>query len=433
MLLNKTAKVKWHPRNKKHYENLGYKYTKIGDEFEVLVEHLTEGSKAEVQWKCDGEGCNKIIVGKYKTYRNTLKDGKIYCKKCIKQISTIDNIRKTLLKDNKSFEDWCLEYNRQDLLSRWDYDKNDCKPSKIGYGTGQDFWFKCDKNPEHKSELKNINSFTSGCSKSGMDCKQCNSIMQYCIDNNCVNELNIEKNKELGLDLWKIAKGSHAKIWFLCKEKDYHNDNGGYVKRCIDFTQGQRCPHCHGTKVVHSKDSLGQYIIDNFGEEFLYKVWSNKNDISPFEIAPNSNKEVWWNCLNGKHDPYLRICSNSKQYDYRCPECNNISKGENKIENILIKYNIKYNPQYTYKDCKSINLLRFDFYLLDYNMCIEYDGKQHYLYGCFNGDLLDLMNIKYRDAIKNIYCQQNNIKLIRIPYWEYNNIEEILKKELDIK
>ena len=38
---------------------------------------------------------------------------------------------------------------------------------------------------------------------------------------------------------------------------------------------------------------------------------------------------------------------------------------------------------------------------------------------------------KIRDTIKTIYCKENNIKLIRIPYTEYDNIEKILEKELE--
>lgn len=38
--------------------------------------------------------------------------------------------------------------------------------------------------------------------------------------------------------------------------------------------------------------------------------------------------------------------------------------------------------------------------------------------------------VQYHDAIKNKYCEDNNIKLLRIPYWDFDNIEEILKKEL---
>lgn len=53
MLLSRTSIVKWNSKIKKHYEDLGYVYTKMGDEFEVNVQHLTRGSKAIVKYQCD--------------------------------------------------------------------------------------------------------------------------------------------------------------------------------------------------------------------------------------------------------------------------------------------------------------------------------------------------------------------------------------------
>ena len=56
-LITKTVKVKWNSSNKKHYIELGYKFTKIKDEFEVKIEHLTKGSNIKVKCICDGCGC----------------------------------------------------------------------------------------------------------------------------------------------------------------------------------------------------------------------------------------------------------------------------------------------------------------------------------------------------------------------------------------
>ena len=43
---------------------------------------------------------------------------------------------------NKSFKQWCTENNRQDVLDRWDYDLNYCKPCDIGYATNHKYYFK---------------------------------------------------------------------------------------------------------------------------------------------------------------------------------------------------------------------------------------------------------------------------------------------------
>jgi hypothetical protein len=64
--------------------------------------------------------------------------------------------------------------------------------------------------------------------------------------------------------------------------------------------------------------------------------------------------------------------------------------------------------------------------LPDYNICIEYDGIQHFESVDYFGGELGFINTQMRDNIKNEYCKNNNIKLIRIPYWDYENIDQIL-------
>ena len=65
-----------------------------------------------------------------------------------------------------------------------------------------------------------------------------------------------------------------------------------------------------------------------------------------------------------------------------------------------------------------------------YNICIEYDGRQHFEIVKKFGGLEGFIDTKIRDTIKNTYCKKNNIKLIRIPYWDFDNIEKILHKEI---
>ena len=112
-----------------------------------------------------------------------------------------------------------------------------------------------------------------------------------------------------------------------------------------------------------------------------------------------------------------------------CPDCNN-SIGENEIEKILINNNIKYDKQKMFNDCKYKNLLRFDFYLEDYNICLEYDGIQHFKINEYYGGEKAFKEQKIKDSIKNEYCKNNNIELIRIRYNEKVNkkLEKIIMK-----
>ena len=102
-----------------------------------------------------------------------------------------------------------------------------------------------------------------------------------------------------------------------------------------------------------------------------------------------------------------------------------------KIKQILKDNNLTFIPEKTFSDCinpKTNAKLRFDFYLPDYNCCIEYDGEQHFK-GWYNS-VDSLQNIQYRDNIKNKYCKENGILLIRIPYWDKDkiSIDYILEK-----
>ena len=112
-----------------------------------------------------------------------------------------------------------------------------------------------------------------------------------------------------------------------------------------------------------------------------------------------------------------------------CPQCK-LSKGELKISKYLDNHDICYISQYKFDNCKNERVLPFDFYLPDYNICIEDDGELHYKVVEQFGGKEYFDSVQKHDNIKTQYCKDNKIKLIRIPYWEFYNIENILKKEI---
>ena len=101
--------------------------------------------------------------------------------------------------------------------------------------------------------------------------------------------------------------------------------------------------------------------------------------------------------------------------------CSHIkSKGEQKIAKLLKQYNISFTQEKIFEDCRFPDTnfpARFDFYVNE-RYLIEYDGEQHFI-DSFYGTL---DKIQQRDKIKNNYCKQNNIPLIRIPYTHLDNI-----------
>jgi very-short-patch-repair endonuclease len=108
-----------------------------------------------------------------------------------------------------------------------------------------------------------------------------------------------------------------------------------------------------------------------------------------------------------------------------CPNCSK-SKGEREIKRLLENKRIKFETEHVVNiDNKK---LRFDFYLTESNILIEYDGIQHYKpVTLFGGDKSFIKQIE-NDNLKDKWCLENNIRLVRISYYE--NIENILWKKL---
>jgi very-short-patch-repair endonuclease len=129
--------------------------------------------------------------------------------------------------------------------------------------------------------------------------------------------------------------------------------------------------------------------------------------------------------IHGNFKQYLYF----HEYGHGCSECNSSSKGEDRIVSIFKERKIKFLRNYQFEYCKRIKKLKFDFYMPDYNICIEYDGEHHFKENKYFGEG-NLEYIKINDSIKNEFCKLNDIKLIRISYKEFKNIENILKEKI---
>jgi very-short-patch-repair endonuclease len=112
-----------------------------------------------------------------------------------------------------------------------------------------------------------------------------------------------------------------------------------------------------------------------------------------------------------------------------CPKCNE-SKGEIKVAKYLTENNISFIPQKTFKTLRDKRHLKLDFYLDDINLLIEYDGEYHYKAKRGSTPEIKQKNLEIqqrRDKIKNEWAKANNIPLLRIPYWDFDRIEELIE------
>ena len=239
--------------------------------------------------------------------------------------------------------------------------------------------------------------------KNGTWCPICSSNlltieeMQKIAEKNNGKCLSIEYiNNKIKLK-WKCSEGHE---WFAVPN---HIKSGGW------------CPACGRISSVTIEDI--QEIAKERGGECLSKYYVN-----------NSIK-LKWRCNCG-HE-WLAAAIGVKNGNTWCPVCRE-SKGEYIIRLILDRNKIKYVKEKKFDDCKNIRRLSFDFYLPNYNMLIEYDGKQHQMLCKYYGGEIGLKIRQKRDKIKNEYCKTNNIKLIRISYSD-KNVDAILKNYLNIE
>lgn len=109
------------------------------------------------------------------------------------------------------------------------------------------------------------------------------------------------------------------------------------------------------------------------------------------------------------------------------------SKGEAKINSILSILKIDFETQKSFEQLKNLgNNLYFDFYLPQYNCCIEYQGIQHYKPVEQFGGISEFEHRQYLDDLKRQYCKEHNIKLIEIPYTDYGKLsKQYLKDKID--
>jgi len=127
------------------------------------------------------------------------------------------------------------------------------------------------------------------------------------------------------------------------------------------------------------------------------------------------------------------ILNRSKELEINLVSTINSSKGEELIQEVLIRKGVIFTREQEFDGLINRNTgyrLRFDFYLPDLRACIEFNGRQHFEYSeeFDKGDITKLVQRKFRDGLKNKFCNQKGLILLRINYKDYNNISSILNK-----
>jgi hypothetical protein len=180
------------------------------------------------------------------------------------------------------------------------------------------------------------------------------------------------------------------------------------------ITHKHKCPIC-------AKTSINTEIL-------IERFKSVHNDKYGYSNVEYTGKDCYVNIICKKHGLF------SQRYDahakgYGCSKCLN-SIGEMEIKKYLNRNDISFIPQKKFSDCKHIKHLLFDFYIPEHNICIEFQGLQHYKVINYWGGEEGLKIRKLRDKIKMEYCKKNNIPLIIIKY--NDDIDDLLNNYFNV-
>ena len=191
--------------------------------------------------------------------------------------------------------------------------------------------------------------------------------------------------------------------------------------RLGDLLNGVRCPYCSGV----GRKSLEEICQDFFARGYILL---NKGFISARKT------KLQYICI--KHPNVIQEITYANFYDNEgCRFCKN-TKGESRIEKFLKENNIVYIYQKSFNDLKDKRKLFYDFFLPEYNLLIEYQGAYHdgtiHKINSKRQTLEDLADRQRKDNLKREYALNHNYKLLEIWYWDYKNIENILRGELNI-
>jgi len=224
-------------------------------------------------------------------------------------------------------------------------------------------------------------------------------------------------------------ENSSSFLYWKCLKKDCGEI---FKSKWSDISSGNGCGCCAGFQVGYS-NCLATKRPDIAGE--WHPTLNGK--LTPNDVTSCSNKEAWWLCSNVKCNyEWNSIISNRTGCNANgCPKCNK-SKGEKRIEKYFKENNftesIDYIPQKPFPKLIGVGYrqLSYDFYLPQYNLLIEYQGEFHDGTAHIQTED-DFKRQQEHDKRKKQYALDNNINLLPIWYWDFENIEKILDKELN--
>lgn len=242
--------------------------------------------------------------------------------------------------------------------------------------------------------------------------------------NNYAKKMNIVLNKRENIQTKKIENQIFEISQLKVLERDFNPPFKSHetAYRC-------QCLKCGEIKTYRKSNIIkgtGCHNCSNIKGGRGYKEWNIGDKFGFLEIIEKGEKNGYVKCRcicgNIKEIRLQHLKGQNHGRTISCG-CKQQSSGESKIEQILKENQIEYKTQYKIKEFSEHSL--FDFAIFKNGILIkliEFDGEQHYKPIAYFGGEEKFKIQQERDKRKNQYCKENNINLLRIPYWDYDKI-----------
>ena len=266
--------------------------------------------------------------------------------------------------------------------------------------------------PEHGEFWQVAGSHLRGCG-----CPKCKGGVKHNQDEFLEKVYNIHGNE---YDYSNIQyKNARTKICIICHKKDeFGVEHGEFWQTPDAHLNGCGCPKC-ANKILDTEQFIKRANI-------LHKNRFNYSKT----IYKKSNEKVCIICP--EHGEFWQTPSKHLN-GQGCPVCRK-SKLEEQVEILLKKHKINYETQKHFDWLRFVNPMSLDFYLPDYNIAIECQGKQHFLEKCtFSNNIEETLDIiQERDKTKKNLCDKNNITLIYFSTLKIKFPYKIISNEIDL-
>lgn len=249
----------------------------------------------------------------------------------------------------------------------------------------------------------------------GQGCKICADNSRRLDTNSFIEKARKVHNYKYNYDLTEYVD-SNIKVKIFCKEC-----NNFFEQRPADHLQGIGCRKC-AIKFISEQHRSNT-------EEFILKAEQKHGNKYNYDLVEYVDAFFKVKILCIKCNIFFEQVPNNHLYGSGCPKCKE-SKGENKVASYLEKINEDFITQKTFDYLKDIRKLKFDFYLPKHNKIIEFDGAGHFMAIWGTSDELKqkrFEDCQKRDRIKNEWAKANNIPMLRIPYWDFDRVEELIE------